>query len=315
MKRKPTEELNMSTTGDIHYPVKEKQEPTQEELRESYYAQIIRDEFRQHYKVLLKPLPKPYARGYNQSIDVKFPRPGKIAVTVTERAPGKMGKKRWKDGKVIRKEVWKCEFCLYSYEFRFSNGKQELEFRIPLEYFVKDPLNPTLEECRFMANGPTFASQESLNSYRELRALLPPDAIKVRYDELLYYIYQNSERLEKDGCIWNDPHEDPSNPTYSLPDLSSTSEKFGKWLAEKGVMEDPWDSCFYITRNKAALDEISFETNLIQEHYGSDAAERAGVEDRWEKWGLGGDDDVDYNGGYVDTAIDMLTDFINHEGR
>lgn len=114
--------------------------------------------------------------------------------------------------------------------------------------------------------------------------------------------------------------EDEEDVTYYL---SEATDKMKDWLKERGlyvgkVLDSQEDYIYYDPdqfRNieiaaKSVMADYDDDFDTLRElgcfpPYRDEAGEP--VEGTpWRKWNLGGDDDVDYNGGYILIALDIL---------
>jgi len=103
--------------------------------------------------------------------------------------------------------------------------------------------------------------------------------------------------------------------------LTSASDLFSAWLKEHGLwFED--DTIYYdpdhfgVIALEAAcvMADYDFDAEILAKGDYSTSAEdyeykdgrQASKKTPWNRWNLGGDDDVDYNGGYITMALDAL---------
>lgn len=98
-----------------------------------------------------------------------------------------------------------------------------------------------------------------------------------------------------------DIEEDEDPVDYLLYYLSEASDAMTDWLKERGLFTslDPSGAkCLHFDRSR--FDEISKMAGSIIDEYDSVNG------DPWEEFGLSGDDDVDYNGGYILIVVGVL---------
>lgn len=83
------------------------------------------------------------------------------------------------------------------------------------------------------------------------------------------------------------------------PQFSEAMKSFGLDAGEEGVTWDP-----------AKLNRIEELANQVMDEYDSEGSGKV-----WEQYDLSGDDDVDYNGGYILMFIDCLKEFAIENSR
>ena len=90
--------------------------------------------------------------------------------------------------------------------------------------------------------------------------------------------------------------------------ISSATPKMRKFLKSKGLYYHPKSKTLYYSPENT--NTIREETGkIVDEYEGESEFDPEDPESTWERYGLGGDDDVDYNGSYIDAALDALDDF------
>lgn len=133
-------------------------------------------------------------------------------------------------------------------------------------------------------------------------------------------------RFEEVACAKKSDHPQGTEDEFSLTYwLSECNDKFFEWLVSQGLYQrNAW-----LTYDPDNFDAIAKECAAIMADYDSDVEEIAKLglgystnpadydgerheNTPWVKWGLGGDDDVDYHGGYITMVLDVL---IAYEGR
>jgi hypothetical protein len=95
--------------------------------------------------------------------------------------------------------------------------------------------------------------------------------------------------------------------------LSELAPKVREMMAENGFKFDLDTGDFEVDLDR--IEDIDYELNRISEAYEGDLEEaiKAGeIEDPWEVYDLGGDDDVDYNVGYPSTFFEALEEYVQH---
>lgn len=116
--------------------------------------------------------------------------------------------------------------------------------------------------------------------------------------DLTAYAVANNERLD---LVLD---EDDPDPTYFL---SEASEEFTAFLRDHELYLDGETIHF----DPSQFTRIEQECNAIVDEYDSDRVIDGSL---WNAYGLQGDDDVDYNGGYILIFIDLLKDYVqNHK--
>lgn len=125
------------------------------------------------------------------------------------------------------------------------------------------------------------------------------------------------EQLTTEEKDWNGEScpGDEFDITYYL---SECTPKFRAWLLEQGLgVSRPWNGNALIHFNPETVEAIEVETiniineldapfEVVQEHPRTTVKRMP----TWDKYGLQGDDDVDYNGGYIQIAIDILRAYV-----
>lgn len=111
--------------------------------------------------------------------------------------------------------------------------------------------------------------------------------------------------------------------------LSETAPKFETWLKEQGLYLMPVkNGITYLRYNPDHFENINTACQGIMADYDDDfdtlrnlgcfppyrdAQGEPTPESPWGKWELGGDDDVDYNGGYITIVLDVLIAYERRE--
>lgn len=91
---------------------------------------------------------------------------------------------------------------------------------------------------------------------------------------------------------------DPDSTTI-VDLLTNTTDEFGAWLRERGLFLS--DDRLHVHVNPDTLAEINTMCDRIIDEYDS-----GDDPETWRRFNLHGDDGVDYNGGYVLEAIDVI---------
>jgi hypothetical protein len=119
-------------------------------------------------------------------------------------------------------------------------------------------------------------------------------------DELYETCYRN-EDLRDNANIDPDDERDTDDV---LQYFESMTDQFSTWITSNHIFQVVGDKVYYnldrMPLLRAMIDRIAWEY---------DALEADGIPDThrlWKLFQLGGDDDVDYNGGYLANAIDIL---------
>lgn len=121
--------------------------------------------------------------------------------------------------------------------------------------------------------------------------------MKIAIADLTRHALEAEERL-KLGTMPDDP-----DPTYFL---SEASQEFSLFLREHGLYVEG----DHVNYEPSQREEIERECNAVIEEYDNDRVVDGTV---WEAYGLQGDDDVDYNGGYILTFLELVEDYLkNH---
>ena len=212
------------------------------------------------------------------------------------------------------------------YFHNIDNESDIVKFPIPDDYLI-DPADlaegcVTVAQCETLikCNQPSWFPSDSVQaSYAAIRAGFDKSKSReIPYAELLQHMYAHQKRLLAEGKIWAPlPCGKPTSYGYysnpdEMPTLGECTEQFAKFQAEHGLFDDCVEHVYYI--DPARVKAISDIAEAIMEEYDSEPVEVAAPgepQTSWEKFGLGSDDDVDYNGGYVTHTIDLLLDFIN----
>lgn len=134
--------------------------------------------------------------------------------------------------------------------------------------------------------------------------IIPAADIHAWLDTLPADKYEALTTEERDGEE-NDCPGDEFDITYYL---SECTPKFRAWLLEQGLgVSTPWNGDALIHFNPETVEAIEVETiNIINDYEGE--YENTGT---WGKYELHGDDDVDYNGGYIQIALDILRAYVS----
>jgi hypothetical protein len=102
------------------------------------------------------------------------------------------------------------------------------------------------------------------------------------------------------GIDWTDWEEDAEEggPHWLMHFLGSCTPKFREFMQSQGLH---WDGV-WINFDVGRFPIIRAIADRVREDYEKDPM----VRDLWNCLELSGDDDVDYNGGYITTALDIL---------
>jgi hypothetical protein len=120
--------------------------------------------------------------------------------------------------------------------------------------------------------------------------------MKISIADLTAYAIAHDERL---GLVLD---ENDPNPTYYL---SEATPLFSAFLRDHGLYVDG-DHVHYDPTQHGA---IELQCNAFIDEYDDDG----GPADSWTQFGLQGDDDVDYNGGYVLVFLELVEDFLKNQ--
>ena len=86
--------------------------------------------------------------------------------------------------------------------------------------------------------------------------------------------------------------------------LASCTPKFEEFMATQGLRHDGDVIVFDV--DKFII--IRTVSNVIVAEYNSENRPH-GADSLWDHFGLSGDDDVDYQGGYIAIALEVLTEY------
>jgi len=122
---------------------------------------------------------------------------------------------------------------------------------------------------------------------------------------------------EFDTVTTHDPKELEDDPFEIDYYLSECSPKMSAFLRDHGLaLGRPWNGDLLIYFNPEWFEAIDRETTAVQLDYDSCGGELEklgySLGEVWKKYELHGDDDVDYNGGYLQIVIDSLRALIKH---
>lgn len=147
---------------------------------------------------------------------------------------------------------------------------------------------PTLRE---MFAGAVLASCVPMCAATEQRVMA-----NVKISALVEFANANAEMLENSIGVF--PCDDVFEADDLLQFIHSCTPSIGEFLHEHGLFVDG-DTIYYAPEQYDVIGELT--ARVVNEY---DSADRRMP--TWRKYELSGDDDVDYNGGYIDTFIDLL---------
>ena len=268
----------------------------------AYYAEIIRREWREATKL-----------DYGVGIHVTFHDQDEVIVVTTKPVRDYQPKSRQPTKRYV------FQIGSDDDEFVFVRGKgkdrEVVRFPLPIDYTVENPINPSVEDCEKMLAGDRIAWRSRTSAKdikrieeRDLARGNPPKATSICGSLLMHHIYKHHKRLLDEGMIWYDPTEDTDNPTYCMPDFGSMTDKFADYAWERGLYHNPCTGDYFI--NPERVGEVYKVAQEIMEEYDASTATT-----HWKDFELGGDDDVDYNGGHVMAGIELLQDYLKHRGE
>lgn len=116
-------------------------------------------------------------------------------------------------------------------------------------------------------------------------------------------------REDLDVCSFTDLDDDDTILDMVEYFLSEARETTFNELADRGLKVDH-DAKLIHVRDADAMTEAYRLTAEIMAEYDATRERDELPTSWWETLGLGGDDDVDYNGGYLDTVFDIVADML-----
>lgn len=113
------------------------------------------------------------------------------------------------------------------------------------------------------------------------------------------YLALTPQQQLESGVVY-EPHDDSSAISYYASEANRNVRAF--LAIECGFVFDEHDGI--VLMNENSLFNAMRVTALVSHDYEYDPPD---VLDVWKSFDLGGDDDVDYNGSYIDILIDLIS--------
>lgn len=130
-----------------------------------------------------------------------------------------------------------------------------------------------------------------------------PSSIEIPEENLLAHIENNPE-LARYHIMDNDAHRE--YPSWAISDLLNMNPNFSKFAAQNGLGHDPVRQVLHYDPDRAH--NVLDEAERIQ----GESEDPHGGMPTWQKYELGYDEDVDYNGSQVAQMISTLQHFYDY---